>query len=172
MARTGRAPRRLREAVTLIKKLWTDDMDLRRQVLPHQRSEAVRQAPQPIPILIAAGGPQAAKIAGGRVTDHRHRGQGRRATGHAFRRWRRARLSSTRTRASRADDRDEVSTTTIATARWRRRSGPRSRFPRRTRRGWRIRGRWRKRAKAAADKAHTRFICRRTEEHSRDQAVP
>ena len=61
----GERLRRLREAVTLIKKLWSEDyVTFEGTYYRTKEAKLFDKPPRPIPILIAAGGPQAARIAG------------------------------------------------------------------------------------------------------------
>ena len=56
---------RLREAVTLIKRLWTEELVTFNGQYYHTRNATIYDRPdQPIPIYIGAGGPVAAKFAG------------------------------------------------------------------------------------------------------------
>src|SRR2546421_2598815 len=56
---------RLREAVTLIKRLWTEELVTFDGQYYHTRNATIYDRPdQPIPIYIGAGGPVAAKFAG------------------------------------------------------------------------------------------------------------
>ncbi len=56
---------RLREAVTLIKRLWTEELVTFNGEYYHTRNATIYDRPdQPIPIYIGAGGPVAAKFAG------------------------------------------------------------------------------------------------------------
>ena len=56
---------RLREAVRLIKRLWTEEMVTFNGEYYHTRNATIYDRPdQPIPIYISAGGPVAAKFAG------------------------------------------------------------------------------------------------------------
>ncbi|GAC1431832.1 MAG: glucose-6-phosphate dehydrogenase (coenzyme-F420) [Ktedonobacteraceae bacterium] len=56
---------RLREAVTLIKKLWTEELVTFDGEYYHTRNATIYDKPkQPVPIYISAGGPVAAKFAG------------------------------------------------------------------------------------------------------------
>jgi coenzyme F420-dependent glucose-6-phosphate dehydrogenase len=56
---------RLREAVTLIRKLWTEEMVTFDGQYYHTRNATIYDKPeQPVPIYISAGGPVAAKFAG------------------------------------------------------------------------------------------------------------
>lgn len=61
----GERLRRLREAVKLIKQLWSEDYVTFEGKYFHTReAKLFDKPPQPIPILLAAGGPQAATFAG------------------------------------------------------------------------------------------------------------
>jgi coenzyme F420-dependent glucose-6-phosphate dehydrogenase len=61
----GERLRRLREAITLIRKLWTEEyVTFEGKYFRTKEAKLFDKPPQPIPILVAAGGPQAAKIAG------------------------------------------------------------------------------------------------------------
>ena len=61
----GERLRRLREAVKLIKQLWSEDYVTFDGKYFHTRAAKLfDKPPQPIPLLIAAGGPQAATFAG------------------------------------------------------------------------------------------------------------
>ena len=61
----GERLRRLREAVKLIKRLWSEDyVTFDGKYFRTKEAKLFDKPPQPIPLLIAAGGPQAATLAG------------------------------------------------------------------------------------------------------------
>ncbi len=61
----GERLRRLREAVKLIKQLWSDDyVTFEGKYFRTKGAKLFDKPPRPVPLLIAAGGPQAATFAG------------------------------------------------------------------------------------------------------------
>src|SRR2546426_4758380 len=61
----GERLRRLREAVRLIKRMWSEDyVTFEGKYFRTKEAKLFDKPPQPIPILIAAGGPPAAAVAG------------------------------------------------------------------------------------------------------------
>src|SRR5439155_821112 len=61
----GERLRRLREAVRLIKRMWSEDyVTFEGKYFQTREAKLFDKPAQPIPILIAAGGPQAAAFAG------------------------------------------------------------------------------------------------------------
>ena len=55
---------RLREAVTLMRRLWTEERVLRGRLLPDEGRDGLRPSGEPIPVYVAAGGPLVARYAG------------------------------------------------------------------------------------------------------------
>src|SRR3989441_10007481 len=61
----GERLRRLREAVKLIKRLWSEEyVTFDGKYFRTKEAKLFDKPPQPIPLLVAAGGPQAATLAG------------------------------------------------------------------------------------------------------------
>jgi coenzyme F420-dependent glucose-6-phosphate dehydrogenase len=134
---------RLREAVKLIKLLWTEQSVTFDGEYYHTRNATIYDRPaEPIPIYVGAGGPLVAKYAG-------RAGDGLICTSGKGMELYSEQLLPAFAEGAAAEGRDASSrsrsrTTRTVSGRWRiPRSGPRSPCPRRPRRGSTIRARWR-----------------------------